>query len=568
MGVLIESGLPCTNTKCDSSDAFALYEEDDGKITGYCFSCHKDDQNPNNNYKEDTLLVQKKSKRTPDEIEAEITRISELPSLAIPHRGISQESTTKYGVKVEIDTSTGEVQHWYYPRYSQGKLVGYKKKFRTKEGEKKLFDLIVHDKDNDFFGANVCGSRGKMVVLTEGEDDTLAAWQMFKAKGKNYRICSLPDGANMSAIRSRVEWLESFETIVLAIDQDEAGQRFVEQVKGLLAPGSVKVMSFSEKDANKMLQENKTDEFFSALNNSTIVRPDGIVSGIDTWDKINNREVVESIPYPDGWDDLNKKSYGVRLGELDTWTSGSGMGKTQVLRELQYHLLNTTDRGIGVIALEEPLEDSVEAMMSLHLNKRYHLPDVRDTVTEEEKYDAWLATSGTNRLHYYDHFGSVDDDSLVSKIKFMARGLGVKYIFLDHLSIVVSEFADQGGERERIDSIMTKLKKLTQELGIWIGLVVHLRKVGGGISFEEGAVPCLDDLRGSGSIKQLSNSVYALSRNQQAGDEEERNTSQLHVLKCRFTGRTGASDYLKFDDETGRMTKTDFVPTEEKRNEF
>jgi len=566
LGVLIEH-IPCTN--CPSSDGLAVYEEEDGTHNGYCWVCKEYESNPyKDNHKEQERLTQVKSKMSPEEVKSEIERISDLPSLAIPHRSISKDATEKYGVKVEIDSSSGDVKYWYYPTYTQGKHTGYKKKYRTEKGEKKKFLHIGSGKDKDFFGANVCGNNGKMLVITEGEDDALAAWDMFKTKGKNYRVCSIPDGANIEAVKSRIEWLERFDTIVLAIDQDEPGQKFVEDVKNLLTPGSVKVMSFSEKDANDMLMAGKTDEWYSSLNNSTIVRPDGIISGADTWDKINNREVVESLPYPDGWDTINKQTYGLRLGELDTWTSGSGMGKTQVLRELQYHILNTTDRGIGVIALEEPLEDSVEAMMSLYLNKRYHLPDVRDTVTEEEKYEAWLATSGTNRLHYYDHFGSVDDDSLVSKIKFMARGLGVKYIFLDHLSIVVSEFADQGGERERIDSIMTKLKKLTQELGIWIGLVVHLRKVGGGVSFEEGAIPCLDDLRGSGSIKQLSNSVYALSRNQQATSEEERNTSQLHVLKCRFTGRTGASDYLKFDDETGRMTKTDFVPAEEERNEF
>jgi len=556
VGELVEH-IGCN--KCGSSDGLAVYEEEDGTFNGFCWVCKGYESDPYS-YKPTS---RKKEVFNLTDYTEKIKEIEELPSLAIPHRGISQESTTKYGVKVQIDPASGEVVKWFYPVYSQGKKVGYKWKDRNKQ-----FGHIGSGKDKDFFGANICGNSGKMLVITEGEDDALAGWQLFMGKGKNYRVCSLPDGANIAAIKGRIEWLESFDTIVLAVDQDDVGSKFVEEVKDLLAPGSVKIMSFSEKDANDMLLQDKGNEWYSSLNNATVVRPDGIVSGIDTWDKINNREVVESVPYPDGWDDMNQKTYGVRLGELDTWTSGSGMGKTQLLRELQKHLLDNTDRGIGIIALEEPLEDSVEAMMALHLNKRYQLPDVRDTVSEEEKYEAWKATSGTDRLHYYDHFGSVDDDSLVSKIKFMARGLGVKYIFLDHLSIVVSEFADQGGERERIDSIMTKLKKLTQELGIWIGLVVHLRKVGGGISFEEGAVPCLDDLRGSGSIKQLSNSVYALSRNQQAANEEERNTSQLHVLKCRFTGRTGASDYLKFDDITGRMSKTDFTVEESTRGDF
>ena len=84
--------------------------------------------------------------------------------------------------------------------------------------------------------------------------------------------------------------------------------------------------------------------------------------------------------------------------------------------------------------------------MAIDLNKRIHLPDVQST--EEELHGAWYNTSGTGRLYFYDSFGSLDNDSLVSKIRYFANGLGCKYIFLDHLSIVVSEFASEGGERE------------------------------------------------------------------------------------------------------------------------
>jgi twinkle protein len=102
---------------------------------------------------------------------------------------------------------------------------------------------------------------------------------------------------------------------------------------------------------------------------------------------------------------------------------------------------------------------------------------------------------------------------------------------------------------------MHNLKMLTQELGVYIGLISHLKKAPQGRSFEEGYVPSSDDLRGSGSIKQLSNNVYAISRNQQEENDTQRNTSLLTVLKCRYTGRTGPADYLLFDEATGRMVQ-------------
>lgn len=483
-----------------------------------------------------------------------IEDILTLPIVELPNRGIDKATAEKYGCRVEFSDETGEIIKHYYPYYKNDELSG----FKIRNVADKTFYSKGSMKGVDPFGSHLIGSSGKLIIITEGELDAMAATVMFKSLGKSYRVISIPSGANSSGLNSVMDKLGKFENIVLCFDQDEKGQKAADATIPLFKPGQVKVMSFSEKDANAMLLAGKTKEFYQSLSNAATKRPDGIVTGGDTWERIKERPKIDSIPYPEDWQILNSKTYGVRIGEVDTWTSGSGMGKTQILRELQYHLLNSTDRGIGVIALEEPLVDSVEALMAIHLNKRLQLPDVRETISDDERYQAWLATSGTNRVHYYDHFGSVDDESLISKIRWMAGALDCKYIFLDHLSIVVSEFADQGGERERIDTIMTKLKRLTQELGIWIGLVVHLRKVGGGTSFEEGAVPSLDDLRGSGSIKQLSNSVYALSRDQQHPDDTIRNTSTIHILKCRFTGRTGIADKLFFDDLTGRMQTVEF----------
>lgn len=533
---------------CGSSDGLAVYEQDDGQVDGTCFVCKRYTRDPlgnqeppeNNNYKREQL--------------SKALDIFQLPIRALQDRQISREAAEHYGVRVEVSETNGEVISHYYPYTKNGKITGWKKRNIYAPTKKERFVSIGDRKQCELFGQSVCGNGGKLIVVTEGECDAMAAWDMFRKKGKLYRVVSLPDGANVQSLKNNLEWLEQFETVVLCFDQDEVGQKAAKEAVELFTPGKAKIMTFSEKDPNDMLRAGKENEFYVALANANVARPDGIVSGADTWEIIKNRPKVVSIPYPEGWVGMNKMTYGIRLGELDTWTSGSGMGKTQVMRELEYHLLQNTDASIGCIKLEEPLVDSVEAIISLHLNKRIHLPDVRSTVSDDELYQAWLATAGTNRLHYYDHFGSVDEESLLSKIRYLARALDCKYIFLDHLSIVVSEFASEGGERERIDTIMTRLKKLTQELGIWIGLVVHLRKnQSGGKAFEEGAVPSVDDLRGSGAIKQLSNGVYALSRNQQHPNEYIRNTSRLHVLKCRFTGHTGPADFLHFDHDTGRM---------------
>ena len=476
--------------------------------------------------------------------------IVEYDSLDLADRGLRADTLRMYGVKVSVNEHTQLPEAHYYPVYVNGQMTGYKKRYLPK-----TFMTIGNCKNSDFFGSWLFPGGGKSLVLTEGEIDAMAAYQMTFDTSRNnrgWRCASLPNGAEVSSIKRSLEWLESFDKVILCLDNDQQGQETTATISELLSPGKAHICVWPEgfKDASDMLRAGALQQFMSMLFEAAPHTPSGIVSGADTWDALHDRPRVESVPYPEHWE-LNASTYGIRLGELDTWTSGSGSGKTQVMRELQFHLLCVTDANVGIIALEEPLADTIEGLMSLYLNKRIQLPDV--TYTAEEYKNAWDFVAGTNRIHLYDHWGSTDADTLFNKIRYLARGLDCKYIFLDHLSIVVSEFAGDGDERRQIDTIMSKLKKLTQELGVWIGLVVHLRKTSSGTSFEEGAVPSTDDLRGSGAIKQLSNGVFAIARNQQHPDEYFRNTSSVHSLKCRFTGRTGPAGWLHFDGQTGRM---------------
>ena len=61
--------------------------------------------------------------------------------------------------------------------------------------------------------------------------------------------------------------------------------------------------------------------------------------------------------------------------------------------------------------------------------------------------------------------------TLLSKIKYLCKGLGCKWIFLDHLSIVVSGIQGDD-ERRLIDNTMTQLRSLVEETGCGMVLSV------------------------------------------------------------------------------------------------
>ena len=70
-------------------------------------------------------------------------------------------------------------------------------------------------------------------------------------------------------------------------------------------------------------------------------------------------------------------------------------------------------------------------------------------------------------------------------------------------------------------------------------------------------MPSLDDIRGSGSIKQISFDIIAFTRNMTAEDEVEKNTIKMRILKSRYTGLTGDAGAVFYSQKTGRLRALD-----------
>jgi len=296
----------------------------------------------------------------------------------------------------------------------------------------------------------------------------------------------------------------------------------------------------------------KTEEdFIKRYYSAQPYTPEGIILGENTWDLIANEKVIESIPYP--WEGMNSMTYGMRLGELCTYTAGSGIGKSSVMRELAYHIIKTSGHSVGCLFLEESIERTTKGIMSVHANKPLHLPFCESTM--EEKRAAWEATLGTNKIRMWDHFGSTDIDNIIAKVQYLASGLDCKFIILDHLTMIVSAMTGDN-ERRAIDSIMTRLRTLVQEQNIHLMLVSHLsRRASSDSGHEEGAIVSLSQLRGSHGIAQLSDFCFSLERNGQAEDMQKRNQTTVRILKNRFSGETGPCCWLQWDKDTGRLTE-------------
>ena len=454
----------------------------------------------------------------------------------IPKRSLREDTCRKYGYQASDGC------HIASYRNENRELVAQKIRRANKD-----FSVIGDAKAMGLFGQHLW-STGKSVVITEGELDCLSVAQAFNCK---WPVVSLPHGAQAAAkaIKQAYEWLQGFEKVVLCFDMDDPGQKAAQDVAELLPPGRAYIMRLDRKDANEVLVNDGAAPLVKAYWNARPWRPDGIVAGSDITTERLMKATARgySLPYPK----LDHMLRGLREGELVVLCAGSGIGKSTMAREITYHLHEKHGLTLGCIYLEESVDKTAQGFVAIDNNvPLWKLREAPGTLTGEQ-WEASVSKLVNQRMHFFDHFGSLDSDRLLSKIRFMRVVLGCHFVILDHLSIVISGQEGRGeSERIRIDNLMTNLRSLIAETGVGILAVSHLSKPEGR-SHEEGGRVSLNELRGSGSIKQLSDVCVGLERDQQ--DEDTQNECVVRVLKSREVGDLGIADILEYNKASGRL---------------
>jgi len=523
---------PCPN--CNSSDANALY--DDGH--SYCFSC---DTRFDNDSKV-IPMTNPKVLKTP-ELKFRHGEVS-----AIEDRSINRETAKAFNVEVIKSGST--ITHHIYKYFDKdGNHIANK----VREVQDKRFWSEGNVGSSLLFGENMFPSGGKYITVCEGEIDAMSVYQM---NGK-YPTVSVKNGAAsaLENCKKSFEYLNKFETVVLCFDSDDPGRKAAQSVARIFEPNKCKVVTLDLKDPNEYMKVGKREQFMTEWWNAKPYTPAGIINLADLGDSLYEEEYCETCLYP--WPQMNDKTYGIRTGELVCFTSGAGMGKSSIIRELMHHIMNNTEDNIGVLCMEENTKNTAFNIMSVEANARLYIREVRDQYTNEQLREWQGKTVDSGRFFAFDHFGSISNDEILDRVRYMAKALDCKWVFLDHLSILVSGNEEFGDERKSIDVLMTKLRSLVEETGIALLLVSHLRRPSGDRGHEDGKEVSLSHLRGSASIAHLSDSVIALERNQQADDDTEANTTTIRILKNRYTGETGVACHLFYDKETGRMSQID-----------
>lgn len=530
---------PCP--ACGSSDGLARYT--DG--SAHCFACRE------HNERGDTAMSEPKQDDDASPFGSAPTSkkkaiIEEGEYAALGKRNISEATCRKFGYKwVVIDGKRRQAADYV----RDGRVVA--QKIRTPD---KKFSVRGDGKHMPLFGQHLWRDGGKRLIITEGEIDALTVSQLQDNK---WPVVSIPAGAPSAraAIAREIEWVETYESVVICFDMDDAGREAAQEVAEMLAPGKCKIVTLPLKDANEMHTSGRSKELIQCLWDAKTYRPAGVV-GIE--DVIEEAVTPPTIGRPWPWDTLTQVTYGRRYGELYAFGGGTGCGKSTIFKVVASHILENEDTPVGMLMLEEAVPHTAVTLAGMAIGQRLHVPG--------ESPDPAIVRKALEKLQGKAYFfdtrrDAYDWDTIAAKIKYMAHALGCRDIFLDHLTAIASTI--EADERKAIDHIMANLAGLAEKLDVTIYFVSHLATPEGK-SHEEGGRVLERHFRGSRSIGFWSDFMFGIERDKQ----DTEGVTTFRVLKDRFTGDGNGTLFgLAYDRVTGRLNECD-LPSEEPDSPF
>jgi len=519
------------------------------------------------------------------------------PFMDWEERNIRKETMERFGVRCAISPENGkEVVAIYLPYYDQkGKLSGFKKKDLT---------LDKHDRGHftaigkvgvecKMFGQDVAeniGRRKANIYLVEGEVEVLSVFQAMKdsVKGTTYTnlepfVLSVSCGTKnaVESVMHNVEFVKSFDACTFAFDNDCSTEEDIRKgiVRGkeatdhcaaaLMGEGLdmfVIPFPYEYKDPSDMLQDDKSEELAKLF--SFGKKPYSAEKIITTSD-MGLDEIMAERPegvYTRVFPKLDKKLHGFRVKELVVLTAPSNVGKSLITNEIMYRFLEAGEV-CGYICLEEGTKESIQRLIAKRCGVNYNkFKEHPLSVTTKEKIEGaykWLTEERS--AFFLDHFGSLQINDLMNKIKSFVFANKVRYLLVDHLSMIFSGSMAEN-ERREVDLLMTHLAAFCAANEVCIIAVSHLNrsiamdfkppKMKDGSEPQSWWVPVTKEaMRSSSSLEQLSWTVLGLEPQLLAS--KERGHVRLTVLKNRTHGYLGICDEFIIDDNSGEVVLFD-----------
>ncbi len=537
-------GILCGRTghSCGSRQGLNLYEEPDGRITGFCFSCKAYEPNPLGGNTMEQAKIERTTK-SPEEIQKELEEIASYPIKGLDDRKIGAGTMKYFGCHVSLDGERQEeVEVHYYPYddITTGELSGYK--VRIVEG-KRIFSLGGLKNVYPFGWKKALESGSPRLYITEGEIDAMSLFSviMQKNKGTQYEgntpaVVSIPHGA-ASASRDigkiLPELRKHFKEVVLVFDQDDAGRASVEDVLRI-AP-DFKVATVPGKDVNQCVVEGHVKALINAVMfKADVPKNTRLVYAEDLFEAAK-KPAEFGMTWP--WKETTKLTRGIRLGETIYVGAAPKMGKSEVVNAIAAHLIKEYGLKVLMAKPEEANAKTVKLLAGKIAEAIFHDPNIP---FDEPAYDraCELMRGKVVLLNLYQHLGW---ETLKGDIR-AAAAQGVKAVFIDPITNLTNGM-DSATANTKLQEIAQELAAMALDLNIVIFIFCHLRNPETGTPHERGGKVLSSQFAGSRAMGRSCNYMFGLEGNKDPDlTEDDRNCRQLVLIEDREFGEVGPTN--------------------------
>ena len=429
-------------------------------------------------------------------------------------------------------------------------------KWRSVEGKGFLCDGAPRS----FYGIENVEDTDEDLTIVEGECDVIALASV------GIKAVSCPNGAPAKVSQNRVspeednkfsyiweerERLERVKRVILATDNDQAGEALAEEIARRVGRAKCWRVKFPEgtKDANDAVDKLGADETRRLFDNPEPVPLSGVYGASEYLNDIkdiyaNGHGRGASTGFP-AIDEL----FTIAEGQLSIVTGMPSSGKSEFIDQIMVNLAQRESWKFAVCSFENPPHMHIAKLAEKVTGKPFY-DGLGPRMTEEELEEAIVFINEHFVFLESKDGGMSTIDSVIERTKQAVMRLGVRGLIIDPYNYI-----EQSGSEEHnsISHMLSRITAFAKAHGIHVWFVAHPQKM---YPREDGTYAVPKGMNISGSAAWFAKADLGITVHR--GED----CVEIHCWKSRFkwTGQQGVA-CLTYELSNGRYR--DYAPPAE-----
>lgn len=364
-----------------------------------------------------------------------------------------------------------------FPYYRKGALVAAKyRSFPEKD--------FTQDSGgaHDFFGLDLV-KKDQPLIIVEGEIDCLSLMELGYEN-----VVSVPSGAPIKVADGKVlpsedkkfayvwnarEVLDAVPYVILATDQDTAGQALAEELARRIGKEKCRLAKFEKKDLNEVMLDDPS-RVGELLTSAAPYPVSGISDAGTFYERLNELYTKGTGKgFSTGYQSVDE-IYTVAPAQLTVVTGYPSSGKSNFVDQIMVNLAQAHDWKFAVCSFENQPEIHISRLMEIYTRKRFF--DGRDRMSEQDKESAFKFVK--------DHFLFIDTngeepstlDSILDRARVAVKRMGVRGLVIDPYNYIELPRND-GTETAAISDMLTRVQKFCKAHDVHTWFVAHPSKI-------------------------------------------------------------------------------------------